>query len=119
MISSRSQSTVPVTASPARLRDVPLEGSWVFIQPTPGHTPGSITLLTDVDGRKVAFSGDLMHSPGKVQTLYDLQYYYEEHEGADLSAYSLAELSKHAPDVALPFARARNRQTRSRLCGKR
>lgn len=73
-----------------------------YIQPTPGHTPGSITLLTDVDGRKVAFAGDLMHSPGKVQTLYDLQYAYEEHEGADLSAYSLAELSKHAPDLFCP-----------------
>lgn len=73
-----------------------------FIQPTPGHTPGSITLVTRVDGRKVAFSGDLLHSPGKVQTLYDLQYYYAEHEGVDLSAYSLAELVKLKPELLCP-----------------
>lgn len=73
-----------------------------FIQPTPGHTPGSISLVTQIDGRKVVFTGDLMHSPGKVQTLYDLQYYYAEHEGVDLSAYSLAELVKLKPELLCP-----------------
>ncbi len=73
-----------------------------LVQPTPGHTPGSISLVAEIDGRKVAFSGDLMHSPGKVQTLYDLQYYYGEHEGVDLTAYSLAELIKLKPDLLCP-----------------
>ncbi len=73
-----------------------------FIQPTPGHTPGSLTLIGEIDGKKVAFSGDLMHSPGKVQTLYDMQYYYEEHEGVDLSAYSLAQLIKLSPELLCP-----------------
>ncbi len=74
----------------------------IFVQPTPGHTPGSITLLATIDGKKTAFSGDLMHSPGKVQTLYDLQYYYGEHEGVDLSIYSLTELSKLKPELLCP-----------------
>lgn len=74
----------------------------IFVQPTPGHTPGSLTLVCQVDGKKVAFSGDLMHSPGKVQTLYDLQYYYQEHEGVDLSIYSLTELAKLKPDLLCP-----------------
>ncbi|MDQ1471066.1 MAG: hypothetical protein QOJ99_2546 [Bryobacterales bacterium] len=73
-----------------------------FIQPTPGHTVGSISLITQVDGRKVVFSGDLMHSPGKVQTLHDLQYYYAEHEGVDLSVYSLRELIAATPDLLCP-----------------
>jgi glyoxylase-like metal-dependent hydrolase (beta-lactamase superfamily II) len=73
-----------------------------FVQPTPGHTPGSITLIAEIDGRKTAFSGDLMHSPGKVQTLYDMQYYYEEHEGVDLAAYSLSELIKLSPQLLCP-----------------
>jgi glyoxylase-like metal-dependent hydrolase (beta-lactamase superfamily II) len=77
-------------------------GREFFVQPTPGHTPGSITLVADVDGRKTAFSGDLMHSPGKVQTLYDLQYYYAEHEGVDLSFYSLEQLIKHSPALLCP-----------------
>jgi len=70
-----------------------------FIQPSPGHTPGSISLLTTIDDVKVAFSGDLIQSPGTVRTLFDLQYYYDEHEGADLSAYSLSKLIDH--DIAL------------------
>lgn len=73
-----------------------------FIQPAPGHTPGSITLFAEIDAHKVAFTGDLIHSPGKVQTLYDLQYYYGEHEGADLAAYSLTELVRMAPDLVCP-----------------
>jgi glyoxylase-like metal-dependent hydrolase (beta-lactamase superfamily II) len=102
---------VPVTAVLRDYSTFEWSGYRFFIQPTPGHTPGSIPVLAQVDGRKVAFSGDLMHSPGKVQTLYDLQYYYGEHEGVDLSAYSLAELIKlkpgllcpsHGPDVADP-----------------
>ncbi len=78
------------------------KGHKLFIQPAPGHTPGSIAFATEIDGRKVIFSGDLIHSPGKVQTLYDLQYYYEEHEGADLSAYSLSELIRLSPDLLCP-----------------
>jgi glyoxylase-like metal-dependent hydrolase (beta-lactamase superfamily II) len=78
------------------------QGVDLFVQPTPGHTPGSITLVCEVDGKKVAFSGDLMHSPGKVQTLYDLQYYYQEHEGVDLSIYSLTELARLKPDLLCP-----------------
>lgn len=34
-----------------------------LILPAPGHTLGSIALLAAIDGKKVAFSGDLMYSP--------------------------------------------------------
>lgn len=93
---------VPVTALLRDYSTFSWNGLDLFIQPTPGHTPGSITLVTNLDGKKVAFSGDLMHSPGKVQTLYDLQYYYQEHEGVDLSIYSLTELTKLNPDILCP-----------------
>lgn len=73
-----------------------------LIQPSPGHTPGSIALIGKIDNRKVAFTGDLIHSPGKVQTLYDLQYEYGEHEGADLAAYSLEKLADFSPDLVCP-----------------
>ena len=93
---------IPVAAV---LRDYEIfhwKGFDFFIQPTPGHTPGSITIVTTIDGRKTAFSGDLIQSPGKVKTLYDLQYSYGEHEGVDLSAYSLTELKKQDIQLLCP-----------------
>ncbi|MFL6416486.1 MAG: MBL fold metallo-hydrolase [Bryobacteraceae bacterium] len=78
------------------------QGLDLFVQPTPGHTPGSVSIVAQIDGKRIAFSGDLIYSPGKVQTLYDLQYYYQEHEGVDLSIYSLAALEKLKPELLCP-----------------
>ncbi|MCX6619642.1 MAG: MBL fold metallo-hydrolase [Acidobacteria bacterium] len=73
-----------------------------FVLPTPGHTLGSITLMTTVDGRKVAFSGDLLHSPGKIVNLYDTQVNYGGSEGVDLGIYSLARLRELKPVLLAP-----------------
>jgi glyoxylase-like metal-dependent hydrolase (beta-lactamase superfamily II) len=73
-----------------------------FVQPAPGHTIGSIALVATIDGRPTAFSGDLLYADGKVKNLYDLQYYYQEHEGVDFSLYSIAELLKHKPQQVCP-----------------
>jgi glyoxylase-like metal-dependent hydrolase (beta-lactamase superfamily II) len=35
----------------------------IFVLPTPGHTLGSVSLVMEVDGKRTAFTGDLMHSP--------------------------------------------------------
>jgi glyoxylase-like metal-dependent hydrolase (beta-lactamase superfamily II) len=73
-----------------------------YILPSPGHTVGSITLLADIDGKKVAFTGDLIHSPGKVQTLHDLQYDYGAMDGVDLAVYSLSRLQEEKPEMVCP-----------------
>jgi glyoxylase-like metal-dependent hydrolase (beta-lactamase superfamily II) len=73
-----------------------------FVLPTPGHTLGAITLLAAVDGRKVAFTGDLIHSPGKIHTLYDTQVNYGGSEGIDLGIYSLARLREQKPELLCP-----------------
>ena len=77
-------------------------GHSFFVQPTPGHTIGSISLLANIDGRSTAFSGDLLYADGKVQNLYDLQYFYQEHEGVDFSLYSISELIKLKPQLLCP-----------------
>jgi len=74
----------------------------IYVLPTPGHTPGAVTLLATVDGKKVAFSGDLMHGPGKVHTLYDMQYNYGGSEGVDMAVYSLARLREQKPELLCP-----------------
>jgi glyoxylase-like metal-dependent hydrolase (beta-lactamase superfamily II) len=73
-----------------------------FILPTPGHTLGSITLIAAIDGKKVAFTGDLIHSPGKILNLYDTQVNYGGSEGIDLGIYSLARLAELKPEMLCP-----------------
>jgi glyoxylase-like metal-dependent hydrolase (beta-lactamase superfamily II) len=70
--------------------------------PTPGHTLGSETYLVDVDGRRLAFSGDLIHSPGKVWSLAALQWTYTGREGVAAAVLSLGLLGDRSPDVLLP-----------------
>lgn len=73
-----------------------------FVLPTPGHTLGAITLLAEIDGKKVAFSGDLMYAPGKIVNLYDTQVNYGGAEGIDLGIYSLARLVEQKPALLCP-----------------
>ncbi len=78
-------------------------GSYRFyVQPTPGHTLGHIALIVEIDGSRVAFSGDLIAKPGKVQTLYDLQYAYGSGDGSDYMVYSLAKMREHETDLLCP-----------------
>lgn len=72
------------------------------VWPTPGHTTGSITLLVDEDGQRLAFSGDLIAAPGKVWSLAATQWTYNGAEGVAATILSLLSLKEQAPDVLLP-----------------
>jgi glyoxylase-like metal-dependent hydrolase (beta-lactamase superfamily II) len=74
----------------------------LLIFPTPGHTVGSISLIGKVDGKKVAFSGDLIHSPGKVVNLHELQYQYGSGDGVDFAIFSLTRLREQGPELDCP-----------------
>jgi glyoxylase-like metal-dependent hydrolase (beta-lactamase superfamily II) len=74
----------------------------LFVLPTPGHTLGSVSLLVEVDGKRTAFTGDLMHSPGKLVNLWDTQVNYGGAEGVDLGAFSLARLREQKPALLCP-----------------
>ena len=73
-----------------------------FVLPSPGHTVGAVTLLSSIDGETVAFCGDLLYAPGKVQTLYDMQFDYGENDGLELALLSLTNLRRRNPDVLCP-----------------
>jgi glyoxylase-like metal-dependent hydrolase (beta-lactamase superfamily II) len=78
-------------------------GSHEFtIVPTPGHTPGAISLLTEIDGRWIAFSGDLIAAPGKVWSISATQWTYNGAEGVAASIPSLIDLKERRPDLLLP-----------------
>ena len=70
--------------------------------PTPGHTPGSISLMTDMDGQKLAFTGDLIYAPGKVWSLAATQWSYNGGEGLPATVASLLDLKERQPDLLLP-----------------
>ncbi|MDQ4078617.1 MAG: MBL fold metallo-hydrolase [Chloroflexota bacterium] len=72
------------------------------VLPTTGHTAGSITLLAEMDGRSVAFTGDLIAAPGKVWSLAATQWTYNKAEGVAATIASLLDLKERAPDLLLP-----------------
>ncbi len=93
---------IPVARDLADYSTLRWNGIEFFALPTPGHTLGAITLLAAIDGRRVAFSGDLMHSAGKIPNLYDTQVNYGGSEGIDLGIYSLARLREQKPALLCP-----------------
>lgn len=78
-------------------------GAWGFlVVPTPGHTIGAISLLTDVDGRRIAFTGDLIAGPGKVWSLAATQWTYNGGEGLPYTVLSALDVRDRRPDLLLP-----------------
>jgi glyoxylase-like metal-dependent hydrolase (beta-lactamase superfamily II) len=78
-------------------------GPYTFhILPSPGHTSGSITLITEIAGVRVAFTGDLMHDGGKLYQLHAVELDYGDLLGANLVAQSIDALRKKDVHMALP-----------------
>jgi glyoxylase-like metal-dependent hydrolase (beta-lactamase superfamily II) len=78
------------------------EGLDVMIAGTPGHTPGSLSFVVELNGKRLAFIGDLMASPGKIHTLHDLEWRYVGPEGIHAEIQSLNLIRQLAPDILLP-----------------
>lgn len=93
---------VPVAGSLKDYRTHAAGGRVFQVIPTPGHTTGSVTLMTELDGRKVAFTGDLIYGPGKVWSLAATQWTYNGGEGIAGSILSLLDLKDRGLDVLLP-----------------
>jgi glyoxylase-like metal-dependent hydrolase (beta-lactamase superfamily II) len=72
------------------------------VLPTPGHTVGSLSLLAEIDGRRVAFTGDLIAAPGKIWSLAATQWTYNEGEGLAATILSLLALKARRPELLLP-----------------
>lgn len=94
--------SVPVAGVVDEYRARAYGGIEVYALPTPGHTPGSVTYLVELDGRRLAFSGDLVLEDGKVWSLASTQWSYSGVEGPASSVVSMGVLSGREPDVLLP-----------------
>ncbi|HEX7084357.1 MAG TPA: MBL fold metallo-hydrolase [Gaiellaceae bacterium] len=94
---------------PVEIAGVAAEYRWrdyggleAYALPTPGHTVGSVTYLASLDGRRVAFSGDLLYAAGKVWSLAATQWTYTGVEGQASTVLSCGVLARHEPELLLP-----------------
>ncbi len=53
--------------------DVEWRGVTFKVLETPGYTRGSISYVTELDGKKIAFTGDLIYGDGQIFDLYSFQ----------------------------------------------
>jgi glyoxylase-like metal-dependent hydrolase (beta-lactamase superfamily II) len=94
--------SVPVAGTVPEYRTRRFGAFDVYTLPTPGHTLGSVTYLVDVDGRRLAFVGDLVYDDGKVWSLAATQWSYTGVEGQAATIVSCGVLAAREPDVLLP-----------------
>ncbi|GAA1433331.1 hypothetical protein GCM10009616_25050 [Microlunatus lacustris] len=93
---------VPVTSTVPEYRSATYGGVPLRALPTPGHTVGSVTYLLERGGRRLAFTGDLVHGPGQVWSLAATQWSYTENEGPAMTVLSALLLADEEPDLLLP-----------------
>lgn len=67
-------------------------GMEFHVIPTPGHTTGSISIETCMEGISIAFTGDLIYGPGKVWSLAATQWSYNGGEGIPYTILSLLDI---------------------------
>jgi len=82
---------------------IKLAGLTIEVVPTPGVTLGASTyLVTTARGRRLAFVGELMASPGRVPRLSPLQYNYNDLTGLENVLLSWERVAAKRPDLILP-----------------
>ncbi|WP_407175676.1 MBL fold metallo-hydrolase [Bradyrhizobium sp. STM 3562] len=72
------------------------------VLPAKGHTYGMVALIAQVDGKKVAFTGDLMTSGGKLYQLHAMEYNYGDLLGIEFTMQSILALKKEEVEIAFP-----------------
>ena len=106
---------VEVAGAVAEYRTARYGAFEVYTLPTPGHTPGSVTYLVDVDGARIAFSGDLVYGDGKVWSLAATQWSYSGIEGQAATVVSCGVLADREPGpCCCPRTASRSTSRRAR-----
>jgi glyoxylase-like metal-dependent hydrolase (beta-lactamase superfamily II) len=94
--------SVPFTGIVSEYRPMRCGDVELLPLPTPGHTIGSVSYLADLDGQRVAFTGDLIYGHGKVWSLAAMMWSYGELPGVASTILSLLSLREREPDLLLP-----------------
>lgn len=72
------------------------------VLPARGHTAGSSMLVAEIDGKSVAFCGDLLRAGGRLPDLHSMEYEYSDMKGIPFTIQSAAALAREAPDLLCP-----------------
>jgi glyoxylase-like metal-dependent hydrolase (beta-lactamase superfamily II) len=78
------------------------EGIDLHVIPAPGHTKGSIALVGEIDGRRIAFTGDVIHHAARPWTLFDLEWAYGQQTGLGSLSLTLQTLAGLDLSALLP-----------------
>jgi len=81
---------------------VSIAGLTVRVLPNPGVTVGAVTFLVERGARRLAFCGELIHSPGKLARIAPLQYDYNDLRGAVNVISAIEWLRAERPDALFP-----------------
>lgn len=112
----KQQVTQRPSSEPEGLESFPEEGlNWKDLDiraiATPGYTVDGVTYLVEIEGKKIAFCGDLLLAEGKVRDLFSFQNEIRE---AKIGGYhghlgrlhvwlkSLEALAAEKPDILIP-----------------
>ncbi|MBI5008595.1 MAG: MBL fold metallo-hydrolase [Bacteroidia bacterium] len=85
------------------------EGIELKVLPSPGYTRDAVSYITDTDGKRVAFTGDLIYGEGQLIDIYSMQDSYREIGGYHGYATRLGNLisslqliKAEKPDIIIP-----------------
>ena len=93
---------IPITNWLKDWEKVSIAGLSFLVVPTPGVTLGAVSYLCELEGVKVAFCGEVIHSPGKITRIAPLQYNYNDLPGALNIMYSIRLLKDMDVDIIAP-----------------
>lgn len=112
------QQSTKVSAEPLKVErwvkdgdEIQWQGLTFRVLETPGYTRGSITYLARLDGKNIAFTGDLIYGDGKILDLYSFQDAIPEAKIRGYHGYgsrlaglvsSLQKVAAEKPDVIVP-----------------
>jgi len=91
---------------------LPLSDAWeIDVIETPGYTRGAVSYLFEIDGKKIAATGDLLYAGGRIHDLFSLQdaipeanvrgYHGYAARAADVIT-SLRKIAALEPDLIVP-----------------
>jgi len=93
---------VPVTKGLVPSEAFQWRGYRFEVLATPCQTPGSLTFVAEIDGKRVAFTGDLIAGPGQVWDFGQLQWSYLHYEGLEALSASIETVREAKPDLVCP-----------------